>query len=718
MTSIEERSRRAGADLRQVAARRAEAMGDVDQVLGVARGRSRRQSAAVAAGLVLLVVAVGSLLPQPGIVVDPVTRDVTAWTGASVELPAGWEVATQTLMPNGPQEQFVASTSDLPVGGDECAQVPEAALEQLGPTDALVVVQRLHPSQPDDPTLGTLDRWPADARNQTSFRQCPANGDELDMYWFHAQLDGRGYWVLGAFGPQADAQRRAEALSILNSFQPAGTRPAAQTQTVVVPDVRGLDLAQARPRLERVGLQAAVAGGADWQDADGPDAVVVAQEPPADATVPTGATVGLRTAEVSSPLCAVMVQVADRDGAAADLAATAGFMDMLDDARTHAGPALGEAIDQLLDAGSGQSLDQSQSRAMDVVKVHHEACHMLADTGQTLARPEGWAWSPLPDGPVDGRHGAAVVWADDQLVAWGGEARQDVPADDGAVYDPATDTWAPMAASPLGPLAGHVAVWTGNEVVVCCGAGTGQRAAAYDPARDTWRDLPDPPLPATTRTSAATMIGDLAIILGERAESGDQAGIAVAYDTTTDAWRMLEPPPARITTYASVASTGSQVFVWLAPAGRAIVYDVDTDAWSWLSEPPAFPRRADSVWTGDEWIVIGSDGDQLTAIAHDPPTDGWRQLDVPLPPADPFEGNLGSQAAVWTGTRLLLYTGALGSGLVEHDAPVVLAYDPAADTWERLPDAPTAAYDPPLLWARTDAIIYADPLHRLQPPAE
>lgn len=717
MTSIEQRSMQAGDHLRQLAEARADAMGDAEQIVTMARRRGRWQIVAATVGIGLLVTAVGSMLPRAGIVVDPATREVTAWTGASVQVPPGWQVASETLMPNGPQEQFVASTSDLPVGGDQCAMTPEAALEQLGSSDALVVVQRLHSAEPDDPMLGRVERWPEHARNQTALRDCPSNGNELDMYWFHAQLDGTGYWVLGAFGNQASEQRRAEALSILNSFQPAGVGTATEASSVVVPDVRGVALAQARTRLQQVGLEAAVASGADWQDPDGSDAVVVSQEPPADATVPSKAIVGLRTAEIFPPLCEVLTRVPARDGDAADLTRTDGFEAMLDDARTHAGPVLGEAIRQLLD-DSGQPPGQAQTRAMDVVAIHHDGCHMMADTGQTLAQPEGWFWSQLPDGPVDGRYGAAVVWADDRMVVWGGEARQDVPADDGAVYDPATGTWTRTASSPLGPRAGHVAVWTGEQVIMCCGPGASSsaRAAAYDPVDDTWQTLPDPPTDETVRTSAATMAGDLVIVLGKSTTSGDPTGTAVAYDTTTSTWRTLQAPPSPITPHASVAAAGQKIYVWMAPAGRAVAYDLETDTWSWLPEPAAFPQRADSVWTGTEWLVTGSDGDHLAAIAYAPTTQIWRDLSVPLPPAEPFEGNLGSQAAVWTERRLLLYTGALGSGLAEQDGTVVLAYDPADDTWQRLPNAPTNAYDPPLLWTDSQAIIYADPLHRLRPP--
>lgn len=220
MTTIEQRAQQAGSDLRQVAEERAEAMGDAEHVVAAARRRVRRQGAVAAVGLVAVVAFIGVLLPRASVVIDPVAPPATVWTGATVELPEDWDVAAETLMPNGPREQFVASTAELVPGGDQCAQAPENAMEQLGPTDGLVMVQRLHPAQPDDPTLGRLQQWPDTARNQTTLRECPVNGDQLDVYWFHTQLDGDGYWVLAAFGEDAGDQRRAQGLSILNSFRP------------------------------------------------------------------------------------------------------------------------------------------------------------------------------------------------------------------------------------------------------------------------------------------------------------------------------------------------------------------------------------------------------------------------------------------------------------------------------------------------------------------
>jgi hypothetical protein len=69
---------------------------------------------------------------------------------------------------------------------------------------------------------------------------------------------------------------------------------------------------------------------------------------------------------------------------------------------------------------------------------------------------------------------------------------------DGAAYDPAADTWRPLAPSTLQARRGNVVVWSGRELLIWGGGGgTGAflfgTGAGYDPEADAWRDLPPSP---------------------------------------------------------------------------------------------------------------------------------------------------------------------------------------------------------------------------------
>ena len=99
-----------------------------------------------------------------------------------------------------------------------------------------------------------------------------------------------------------------------------------------------------------------------------------------------------------------------------------------------------------------------------------------------------------------------AVWTGKEMIVWGGSAREPSAASDyfenGARYDPETDTWKPM--STIGAPKGRVsvaAVWTGTEMVLWGGvndaqareAGNGNRfvgtGARYNPATDTWTEI-------------------------------------------------------------------------------------------------------------------------------------------------------------------------------------------------------------------------------------
>ena len=87
------------------------------------------------------------------------------------------------------------------------------------------------------------------------------------------------------------------------------------------------------------------------------------------------------------------------------------------------------------------------------------------------------------------------------MIVWGGSDGASV-LPDGARYDPLTDAWSPMAqtAQQHGRRE-HTAVWTGSEMIVWGGAGTGDGAGAggvmpsggrFDPVLNTWEPISGP----------------------------------------------------------------------------------------------------------------------------------------------------------------------------------------------------------------------------------
>jgi hypothetical protein len=63
--------------------------------------------------------------------------------GVTVSYPPGWTRASGKLMPNlaDPKELVALGTFELPPGGDNCAHMPENAVEEMSPADGLIVLE-------------------------------------------------------------------------------------------------------------------------------------------------------------------------------------------------------------------------------------------------------------------------------------------------------------------------------------------------------------------------------------------------------------------------------------------------------------------------------------------------------------------------------------------------------------------------------------------------
>jgi hypothetical protein len=127
------------------------------------------------------------------------------------------------------------------------------------------------------------------------------------------------------------------------------------------------------------------------------------------------------------------------------------------------------------------------------------------------------------NGAPSPRTGMAVLWTGTRTLVWGGFANSGF-ANDGALYDPLADSWAPMSTvgAPSGRTA-FAAVWTGSAMIVWGGStaiGETNDGAIYDLAADTWTPIAtaDAPLPRSGHTAVWT--GNTMIIWGGSYNSG------------------------------------------------------------------------------------------------------------------------------------------------------------------------------------------------------
>ena len=341
-------------------------------------------------------------------------------------------------------------------------------------------------------------------------------------------------------------------------------------------------------------------------------------------------------------------------------------------------------------------------------------------------------WRTMAASPLGPRSSPVAVWTGSELLVWSGlpatsdECETDegggslcgAPAVfDGAAYDPVTDGWRMIAASPV-PAGGAPTqvipqgVWTGSELVVWGGWGD-PIAAAYDPATDTWRDLPPGPLSAREAHAVAVWDGRVAV-LGGREPLGPgelEARLdGAVLDPATGQWTSLPdlPPGDPFMAPGLVAATtadgrlfvvrlvtadayvlepdgaqwrslgSAEVDRFLEPVGVAggrwlfgtnggeggatvaAVLDLRTEQWSLTSPPPGITTGYLSAGTDDTVLVMAArwahDSAPPSTLSWDPTTDTWSELEPP-----PLAHRVAS-AAVWTGLELLVWGGANTGG--------------------------------------------------------
>jgi len=279
-----------------------------------------------------------------------------------------------------------------------------------------------------------------------------------------------------------------------------------------------------------------------------------------------------------------------------------------------------------------------------------------------VAAPLSGTWHLLPPAPIAAPTSRASIWTGRELLVLGRVGDALVVA----AYDPSTGTWTrlgpppdPRGRSPF------LAVWTGKEMLVWR-PGT---LAAFDPATRVWRRLASPPgglAPAVAVWTGRELIG----------WTGNGAA---AYRPGTDSWRSLPQAPIRGEPSSAGAWTGRELVV--VSGARSAAYDPATNSWRRLMPLPEARARATAVWDGHELLVVGGRNAPADGFAFDPAANRWRRL-------APMDMGRAGAAVVWTGKRLLLWGGKTGKPGRFVIPPHGLAYDPLADRWSPLPQAP------------------------------
>ncbi len=250
--------------------------------------------------------------------------------------------------------------------------------------------------------------------------------------------------------------------------------------------------------------------------------------------------------------------------------------------------------------------------------------HSLDDDtpGGLAYDPASDSWRVLPDAPVPSRAYSAGSWTGRELIVWGGydiDADGYVSgADDGAAYDPASDAWRPLGPGPLEGRYYHDTVWTGQELIIWGGAvGDGAEGrvfddgAAYDPPTDTWRELP--PAPFSARMDATLLWAGnegRVVVWGGIGAGPDSPNDGTTYDPSTDQWGAViqVATPGDDKFRLAPAWVGDELVVLRAEPGQPLAGVTVTPSGTTESLPPApiaSREQAAVTWTGTELLVWG-----------------------------------------------------------------------------------------------------------------
>ncbi|MCR4315445.1 MAG: FG-GAP-like repeat-containing protein [Planctomycetes bacterium] len=164
----------------------------------------------------------------------------------------------------------------------------------------------------------------------------------------------------------------------------------------------------------------------------------------------------------------------------------------------------------------------------------------------------------------------------------------------------------------------------------------------------------------------------------------------------------------------SAVWTGAEMIVWggstnSSPevyANTGAKYNPDSNAWTAISTEGAPSARYDhaAVWTGSKMIIWGGyNGSPLgDGAAYDPASDSWSEISTANAPEARY-----SFASVWTGSRMIVWGGGGSTGF-DGFLNSGGIYDPETNSWTTTTDvdAPSGRKDLASVWTGSRMIVW------------
>jgi N-acetylneuraminic acid mutarotase len=332
--------------------------------------------------------------------------------------------------------------------------------------------------------------------------------------------------------------------------------------------------------------------------------------------------------------------------------------------------------------------------------------------------PSTDTWTPTTTmGAPAPRYSHTAVWTGTEMIVYGGDLRivsnETGETNTGGRYNPLTDTWTQTATLDAPPKAGHVAVWTGTEMIVWSISNL-KEGGRYKPSTDSW--IPINNDDAAPPVDLGVWSGTEMIVWGRNPDciSGCYS-VGGRYNPATYSWRPINtintPPPGVSGRPDTAVWTGREMLVWGATdgtygaPGEGAKYDPFTDNWTRISTVNAPVNRAfhTAVWTGNVMIVWGGESNdgskQNTGGRYNPTTNTWTPTSMTGAPDARY-----LHTAVWTGSEMIVWGGVDATAHTNTGG----RYNPNTDSW-----TPTSSAGAPserrfhsAVWTGTEMVVW------------
>ena len=361
--------------------------------------------------------------------------------------------------------------------------------------------------------------------------------------------------------------------------------------------------------------------------------------------------------------------------------------------------------------GQWRRLSQSPTKRQEVAYVQVDGLFYLAggSTQQEVYNPATDTWRTVKPLPRKLDHIQSVA-IDGKIYYIGGLAGWPKPSVDTVyIYDPERDSFTQGAPMPEGRDrgAGGVAVYDGR-IYYAGGLHDGKAVAwfdVYDPARGSWSTLEDMPTPRD-HFQGAVVGGTFYAIGGRDTTINATVSVVEAYDFSKKTWSTLDTDLPTPRGGFATAVLGDEIFTIGGEGGgkaydEVEAYNPTTNTWRTLAPMPT-ARHGIQAAVCNVGVYIAAGGAEQAGGA---PTNDHEVLSLgSLEPCEPSEPTPKITKISWkdvadapvavteaqgTAVEGKLYVfGGYTSWASFCTTKRSDVYDPATNTWERLPDMP------------------------------